>query len=255
MKNLFFVVLVFALAAFGCKKDEGPDFSGKSAFSFKLTDAPGDYDKVNIDITGAQLIVDDSVVNLDVHAGVYNLLDFANGKDTILADQQVPSGRLSQIRLILGDNNTVVIGTNTYKLTTPSAQQSGLKLNVQADFVTGVAYEYTIDFDAARSIVETGSGKYILKPVIKVFTNAVSGAIKGVVKPVAAKPLIYAISALKDTVSTTADAVTGRYMFLGLKEGAYKLSFNPADPFRDTVLTNIQVKTGFVTTLDTVKFK
>lgn len=255
MKNLFFVIMVIALAAFGCKKDSGPDFSGKSAFSFRLTDAPGDYDKVNIDIVGAQLIVDDSVINLEVNKGVYNLLDFANGKDTLLADQMVPSGKLSQVRLILGDNNTVVIGNHSYNLTTPSAQQSGLKLNVHADFVTGVAYEYTIDFDAARSIVETGSGKYILKPVIKVFTNAVSGAIRGVVSPVSAKPLIYAISALKDTVSTTADAATGKFMFMGLNEGAYKLSFNPADPFRDTLLSNIQVKTGLVTVLDTVKFR
>ncbi len=42
---------------------------------------------------------------------------------------------------------------------TPSAQQSGLKLNVHEEFLQGVAYEYIIDFDAARSIVKTGNGQ------------------------------------------------------------------------------------------------
>lgn len=256
MKNLFILVLVLAMAAFSCKKDEGPDFSGTSRLTFKLTDAPGDYDKVNIDIVGAEVKINDTTIALNVNKGVYNLLDFANGKDTLLVDQQIPSGTISQIRLILGDKNTIVIGKNEYALTTPSAQQSGLKLNVHADFERGIAYEYTIDFDAAKSVVETGSGKYILKPVIRVFTSAVSGAIKGVVSPAAARPLIYAISSAKDTISTSADTLTGKFMFMGLNAGAYNLSFLPSkDPYKDTLLTNVQVKTGLVTTLDTVKFR
>jgi hypothetical protein len=256
MKNLFILVLVLAMAAISCKKDEGPDFGGTSRLTFKLTDAPGDYDKVNIDIVGVEVKINDTTIALDVNKGVYNLLDFANGKDTLLVDQQVPSGTISQIRLLLGDNNTIVVGKDEFDLTTPSAQQSGLKLNVHAAFEKGLAYEYTIDFDASKSVVVTGSGKYILKPVIRVFTKAVSGAIKGIVAPAAARPLIYAISSAKDTVSTSADTLTGKFMFMGLNEGAYKLSFLPSkDPYRDTVLTNIQVKTGLVTTLDTVRFR
>ena len=64
-----------------------------------------------------------------------------------------------------------MIGTESFDLTTPSAQQSGLKLNILATFLQGVAYEYIIDFDAARSIVTTGNGKFILKPTLKVFTK------------------------------------------------------------------------------------
>ncbi|HEX2974380.1 MAG TPA: DUF4382 domain-containing protein, partial [Bacteroidales bacterium] len=252
---ILMLVLVLALAVISCKKDEGPDFSGTSTLTFKLTDAPGDFDKVNIDIQGLEVIIDDTVLNLDVNKGVYNLLDLANGKDTLLVTEEVPAGKVSQIRLILGDNNTVVIGENEYKLNTPSAQQSGLKLNVHANFERGVAYEYVLDFDAARSIVETGSGKYNLKPVIKVFTKAVTGAIKGVVAPAASKPVIYAISAAKDTVATVADETTGRFMFMGLNEGTYNLSMRPVTPYHDTLIANIQVKTGYVTTVDTVRFK
>jgi hypothetical protein len=55
---------------------------------------------------------------------VYNLLDLTAGVNVLLADNLVPSGKLGQIRLLLGDKNTVVVGDKTYDLKTPSAQQS-----------------------------------------------------------------------------------------------------------------------------------
>ena len=128
-----------------------------------------------------------------------------------------------------------------------------MKLNVQATFLQGVAYEYVIDFDASRSIVKTGNDKYILKPVIKIFTKAVSGSIEGVVSPAKAKPLIYAISAQLDSVSTFADTLSGKFMFRGLTEGIYKLRVLPISPYQDVTLQNISVQTGLVTKLDTLK--
>lgn len=255
MKKLSVIALFLAMAFVGCRKDNNDFGDGTSFLKFNLTDAPGPYDEVNVEIIGAQVIINDSVVDLEVNEGVYNLLDLTNGKDTILVEDQVPAGRLSQVRLILGSDNSIVIGDDTYELKTPSAQQSGLKLKVHADFLQGVAYEYTIDFDAARSIVVTGNGGYILKPVLRVFTSSVSGAIKGIVAPVIARPLIHAISETKDTASAIADPVSGRFMFMGLRQGTYKVSFLPQDPFSDTLLTGIQVKNGIVTSLDTLRFK
>jgi hypothetical protein len=251
MKKLTFIIIALTSALISCENDP---YNGSARLKFSLTDAPALYDKVLIEITGAQAIINDSIIDLDVKTGIYNLLDFTNGKDTIIVDQEIPEGQLSQIRLILGDNNTVVTGTNEYNMKTPSAQQSGLKLNVHEVFRQGIAYEYSIDFDAARSIVKTGNGKFILKPVIKVFTKSVSGSIKGVVKPASAKPVIYAISAQLDSVSTFADTVSGNFMFMGLTGGTYKLSFEPVSPYKDTVLVNIGVVTGQVTKLDTLKF-
>lgn len=256
MKNLIVILVLLGITLFSCRKETISDNNkGLATLTFRLTDAPAAYSKVNINIIGAQAIIDDSIITLNVKAGIYNLLDFVNGKDTVIVNQQIPSGTLSQIRLILGDNNTIMSGSMSHDLTTPSAQQSGLKLNVHADFLQGIAYEYVIDFDAARSIVTTGSGKYILKPVLKVFTKAVSGAVQGVVFPAKAKPVIYAISALKDTVSTMADTLSGKFMVRGLAAGTYKLSFDPVTPFRDTTLQNIIISSGTITKLDTLKFK
>ena len=255
MKSLI-PVIIFSVLLFSCSKQDSQDISeGNSRISFRLTDAPALYDRVEIDLVGAVAIVDDSAIDLEVNAGIYNLLDFVNGKDTIIVDQEIPAGKLSQIRLILGDNNSVVVNNVANAMKTPSAQQSGLKLNIHEDFVPGIAYEYLIDFDAARSIVKTGNGKFILKPVIKVAAKSVSGLVVGVVLPAKAEPLIYAISAGLDSVSTKPDAVSGRYMFKGLSAGTYKLSFIPVEPYRDSTLTGIVVKTGVVTKIDTLKFK
>jgi hypothetical protein len=249
-KTAIFLLIVSALLT-GCQ--ENTDNGGSTRLTFRLTDAPAHYDKVNIEIIGAQAIINGNSIDLNVKTGVYNLLDFANGKDTVIVDQEIPSGELSQIRLILGENNTIHQGEYSHDLTTPSAQQSGLKLNVHNTFVQGVAYEYVIDFDAAKSIVTTGSGKYILKPVLRVFTKAVSGGLEGVVSPVKAKPLIWVISSQLDSLSTYADTLSGSFAFRGLNEGIYKLSVIPQSPYNDTLLTNITVNTGAVTKLDTIK--
>lgn len=253
MKKIFILILLTA-AFISCRKEEGPDF-GKASLTFRLTDAPAAYDKVNIDVTGMEVIIDDSTISLDVNKGVYNLLDLVNGKDTLLVEQDIPAGRISQVRLILGNNNTIEVNGEVKQLETPSSQQSGLKLNVDADFEPGIAYEYTIDFDAARSIVVTGNNKYILKPVLRVISESVSGALRGVVFPIEARPSIFAINANLDSISTFADTLTGRFMFKGLPQGLYSISFKPVAPFTGKVLTNVQITNGVVTALDTVKFE
>jgi len=231
------------------------DSKQMARLSFLLSDAPAEFEQVNIDIVGIQAIINDSIIDLEVQTGIYNLLDFVNGKDTLIVDQEVPSGKLSQIRLLLGENNSLLIDDDSFDLKTPSAQQSGLKLNIHQEFLPGVAYEYIIDFDAGKSIVKTGNGKFILKPVIKVFTEAVSGKIEGVVFPADARPWIYAISEFDDTSSTFSDTISGRFMFKGLSGGKYNLDFMPLAPFSDSTLNDILVETGTITKLDTLKFQ
>ena len=172
-----------------------------------LTDDPGDYEAVYIDVKDVQINVtgdgDEGWQSLaGVKPGSYNLLDLVNDKDTLLADALIPSGKLHQIRLILGTENYVKIGGEMIKLETPSAQQSGLKLNVQQNVTGGVLYTMVLDFDVARSIVNTGSGKYNLKPVIRTVLAAVGGSIKGFVSPDTVSTAVIALQG-PDTIATT----------------------------------------------------
>jgi len=251
MKKIISALFMFglAMAFFSCETE-----SNTTNLKLSLTDAPGEFQEVNIDIVGVEVIINDTKILLDVEAGVYNLLDLVNGKDTVLVDQPVPEGILSQVRLILGDNNTIKIDDEIIDLTTPSAQQSGLKLNVHEVFEPEFAYEYTIDFDAGKSIVHTGNGKYILKPVLRVFAHAVSGAIQGTVDPAEAKPLIFAISSANYTISTYADTISGNFAFMGLPQDLYDLEFIPEpDTIYDVVkIDDVTVNVGEITVLDTI---
>ena len=171
-------ILALSIALFSCSDSEE-----NARLEIRLTDAPGDYEAVYVDIQGVEIHADEGNTSsgwksLEVQEGRYNLLEFTNGIDTLLATAVLPAGRISQIRLILGDDNAVKIDGQEIGLTTPSAQHSGLKLNVHAELTEGITYKILLDFDAARSIVKTGSGAYNLKPVIRTVAEATSGLSK-----------------------------------------------------------------------------
>lgn len=236
----------------GCKKN---DDNGMATFRVRLTDAPGDYDAVNVDIQGVEVHTDaDGWKPLTVKTGVYNLLDFTNGLDTLIASGQIPSGKVSEIRFILGTNNSIVVDGTTYPLSTPSAQQSGLKLKIHEDLAEGVTYTIVIDFDAAKSVVETGKGSYSLKPVLRTVTAAVSGAIKGVVNPAASHPALLAISGT-DTFGTYADSTTGKFLIRGVPAGTYQVIVDAKPGYTDTTISGVGVVNGQVTDMGTIPIK
>jgi len=249
--TIFIVITLFVATACSGGEDDRQEHARVQIY---LTDAPGYYQEVNIDVVSVRVIINDSLISLRTNAGKYNILDFVNGKDTLLVEDEIPAGYLSQIRLVLGEDNSVMRDNQHYDMKTPSAQQSGLKLNVHEDIHPGISYAYVLDFEADKSIVRTGNGRHQLKPVIRVFTKAVSGALKGVSWPPEAKSYISAINA-SDTVGTYADTVTGEFMIIGLEEGNYNVNFDSIDGFRDSTLIDISVLYGQITQLDTMKLE
>lgn len=220
-----------------------------------VTDSPGDYQEVNIDIQDVQVNSDSSSggwKSLTVVKGIYNLLKLTNGLDTLLGKGDLPAGKLTQLRLVLGTNNTIKIADQVYNLTTPSAQQSGLKILLNTTLQAGITYKVTLDFDAARSIVSTGSGAFILKPVIRSSTQAESGAISGTVTPVASTPAVYAIIG-SDTIATTfADQTSGKFLLNALSAGTYTVSFVPKTGYQSKTVDTVKVTVGNVTNMGTV---
>jgi hypothetical protein len=259
MKNspisVFGWLFILALLVLSCSSNE----SQTASLQVRLTDAPGDFEAVYIDVQDVQVNSDSSNSesgwkSLTVKKGVYNLMKLTNGLDTLLGDIQLPAGKISQVRLILGSNNTVQINGVSLSMKTPSAQQSGLKIQVHTTLKAGITYKIVLDFDAARSIVTTGNSSYILKPVIRSVVEAESGAIKGVITPLTANPAIFAIAG-KDTVASTfANTVTGNFLLNGIPAGIYTVSFSPKAGFSPTTKTGVNVVTGSVTDLGTIQF-
>src|SRR5258706_11144883 len=121
MKNRFkwslgWLVIGMAALLFGCSKDSAQN----ATLQVRLTDAPGDFQEVNIDIQDVQVSADTGGwQSLSVNKGVYNLLEFTNGSDVLLGSIELPPGKISQVRLVLGSNNTVKISDQVMPLTTP----------------------------------------------------------------------------------------------------------------------------------------
>jgi len=256
---LFVVLATLASGSFiflSCNKNSSS--SGPAHLQVMLTDGPANYDAVNIDVQRVEVNVSpDSGTNSGwqtvnvLRPGIYNLLNFKNGIDTLLASADLPAGTLSQMRLVLGSNNSVVINGQSFPLKTPSAQQSGLKFNIHSTLTAGIVYRLWIDFDASRSIVATGAGTYLLKPVIRTYAAAIGGSIKGTVLPSAAKPEVWATMGT-DSLMALPDSATGYYFFGGVNAGTWNLLFHAQDTtYKDTAFT-VSVSTGVVTNAGTV---
>jgi hypothetical protein len=232
-----------------CKKTEPGSSGPNNSYSMYMTDSPGDYQQVNVNIVGAEMNSNSTGwTALNVNAGIYNLLTLCNGKDTLLATGNV-SGSVSQIRLTIGaTGNTVKINNTLYPLTIPSGQQSGLKIVVNSQ-MTGNTI--ALDFDAGLSVIATGGGKYILRPVIRVVTPPASGSITGTISPAGAEAAVFAILG-NDSCSAFSSIVTGHFLVQGLVAGSYKVVVVPMSPFSISTFSGIMVNAGSVTDMSTI---
>jgi hypothetical protein len=157
-----FIILLFSIA--GCTKDE----LETTRVNIRLTDDPCDCQQVNIDIREVRVKMSGDTsqwISLNTNDGIYDLLLFQNGVDTLIATGNLPLQVLKEVRFILGDQNTVMVDDVLYPLETPSAQSSGLKVKIDKDLAL-TPNTFVLDFDAAASVKEQ-NGKYKLHPVIR----------------------------------------------------------------------------------------
>lgn len=262
-----FLAIAFALCCtlfVMCNKDNSVSPApSTTAYNLYMTDAPADYQQVNVNITGAQVHSDVSGwVTLAIRPGIYNLLALTNGTDTLIANGQVAVGNVSQIRLMLDNSgNSVMVNGVFYPLETPSADQSGLKLNVNSTLIKGVTYNMTIDFDAGRSVVQTGANTYILKPVIRAVLTPASGQISGAILPnthitaVLAAPTQVTVGENEsedDSDMTYSATESGDFDLQGLAAGTYNVLIMPGPPFAIQTVSNVSVAQGQVTNIGTI---
>lgn len=231
----FFAVIMLSLIFIRCNENDDSSADGTSKVMVRLSDAPGDYKEVNVEVKDVLVKNnsngdDQGWVSIGKNPGVYNLLDLTGGVTALIADNTIASGHLGQIRLVLGDNNTVVLkdGT-THALKTPSAEQSGLKLQVNYTLMADRTYEFLLDFDVAHSIVvQAGaSDSYNLHPVVRVSTKETSGSIKGTISPaLAGYQVLASVQVGTATVSAYANEV-GVFQLDGVPVGTYEVTLTP----------------------------
>ena len=273
MKNTLKYGLLLAgiLGLSSCSDDDNNSGSdrGTSKMEVRLVDAPGDYDNVFIDVEAVVVKYNDDFIEgefedddyisvdgeleLDTDDKVYDLLELTGGAYAILADEDIPAGSISQIRLILGDDNTVVVGGTTYPLQTPSAQQSGLKVQFNQNLEAGEIYTLVLDFNVEESIVEQGNGGYLLKPVIRASALEATGMISGSLLPLDVPATITAEG--EGVVVSTAVNSSGDFVLNGLPEGVYDVTIEAAlvaDVITAVTIEDVAVVNGETKALGTI---
>ena len=251
MKKLIIPLLfVIGLTTFyGCHDNDKS--ASNATVGFYLTDAPApfSYKAVNVDVQGVSYSLDgNGWTNLLITPRVIDLLRFSNGQDTLLSNITLEAGvRVQQIRLLLGDNNTLTLNDGSVvQLGTPSGQTSGLKINVTSAVEVTSGYKVVIDFDAARSIVAKGNGTYSLKPVIRAFIEANTSSVSGNLTPSNRITRVFTVTSAGDTISTVSDTARNNYFMLqGLFSGTYNIQAeNPANGPLTTLKPNLNVIGG-----------
>jgi hypothetical protein len=255
MKKIILIPLMFALAITLNSCDDDDNSSNDSfAYKVRMTDAPGPFTEVNVDIQS--VVVTGSNGNdvvLNTEAGIYNLLDYANGQETLLATSVLNDSQVKQIRFVLGSNNSVVLDGVTYPLSTPSAQQSGLKLLVNQTLLADIDNSVLIDFDANSSVVQTGAGTFMLKPVLRTVVAAASGNIEGNIAPIGTLAMVSATSAANIDYTSNV-AANGNFKISGLPAGTYTVTVTPLLPLLPVTQTDVVVQAGQSTELGLITF-
>ncbi|MGB7786991.1 MAG: DUF4382 domain-containing protein [Salinimicrobium sp.] len=267
MKKYQLFVLLFALTAgfVSCSKDDdsGSSEEGKAHVTVKMTDAPGDYYGVFVDVE--EVMVNTSTeADADAEAGwqtiatrndePINLLELTGGVTELLAEADLPAGYLGKIRLVLGENNYLKETENgpQIMMNTPSAQQSGLKLQVNQELQADADYTFILDFDVDESVVNTGNGGYNLKPVIRASVEENSSSISGTVVGNAEDVLVTA-TGLHAEVSAHTNA-EGKFELHGLPQGTYLITATPNDGsgLHVAMVNNVEVESGATVNLDPI---
>ncbi len=234
--NVFTIIAL--LLVVNCDSDNSSK-KETARVQLKLVDEPGDYLEVNIEIIDIQYKSSDEEESWESFTpeGGYpinvDITELIAGNSLLLTDEVVPVGILKQVRLVLSDNNTLKIEgeEELIPLDTPSAEQSGLKLNLDEELEAGFVYSFILDWNVQKSIVKAGnSGKYILKPVIKVNAEVSSGSISGKVVEIieeAETPITNQVVEVYTTddllIKDTLTDENGDFVLQGLEAGNYIL--------------------------------
>lgn len=236
------IVAAAALVACGGGGGDGgsstPTPPGMGSVRASITDAPAcGFDQVNITVSKVRIHASGSAADTDGGwtditlnpARKINLLNLTNGTVDVLGIAPLAAGSYTQVRLVLDANtannmaNSVLpTGGTEQNLITPSAVQSGLKLTGAFTVAAGQQADMIIDFDACKSVVTRGNGKYALKPTAKLIPTVLNGISGMIASGMLGKKVM--ISAQQNGVvvsSTVPDPVSGAFLLSRLPAGTY----------------------------------
>lgn len=275
------LLAAFMLIFSACTKN-GVDTSAGGKVALYLTDGPGEFDSVFIDIQKVEVKIDTSTifkdnddrckddddrddhqkrkddygewVNINFTPAIIDVLSLRNGVETKLGEANILTGTVRKIRITLGTQNRVVKAgvSSTLELRNETNNFLYVKLydKHRQRMADSTSVSVWVDFDVANSIYEK-NGKFYLKPVLRPFNNKNFGEIEGKVLPLDAKAVV------RITNGAGFDGVAlpnreGEFKLRGLESGTYTVTVQGLTPYVDKVISNIVVTKGKETELGVI---
>lgn len=279
----FFAAGILLLVVAACNKSDFSNESDSQQIAVYLTDHPGRFNNLFMQINMVEVKVDTSEHRdddsygsrpgqmdddgdddrrgkdeygqwdtLQFRPGTYDILALRNGVDTLLARGTI-KGKVRKIRLTVGSVN-VVVDSVSYPVNLMPGTSNYLYVKVRDEHMrdSGSVKKVWVDFDVSRSIVQM-NGQYFLRPVLKPFCDKTSGELEGRVEPRDAQAVVRVYNS-----TDTAMAIPGRegeFKLRGLQPGTYSVLFDGSNGYRDTLINNVQVRKGEDTKLGKVVLK
>jgi len=197
MKKLISLIVLIVFATFifiSCEEEE----TTNGSLNLSITDAPIDNSTVTgvyLTITGVQYHKNDNDwQTFEEFEGPqkFNVLELTNGESALLGSFELTAGTYTQLRFMIdapeyGVPNPSNPGCyiefsdqSQEPLFVPSGSETGWKAVGQFTVPSNGEVSVTADFDARKSVVEAGvTGKYILKPTIRLIVDNQAGQIAG----------------------------------------------------------------------------
>jgi hypothetical protein len=292
--SVFLSAIVLSILFYACSKENSSLSSipaGKQKVNLYLTDGPGYFDSVLVDIKSVKVLVDtcapsgsthddrdvhdgdnhhpgnerdwnddhdkkDSCLvwdSLNIKPGIYNLPTLSNGKDTLLGAGNVPKGRIIMIKITLGTNNSLVKNGVHYPLNLPLGNSSSIIIKLRGD-------EWDEFLPGQMQLwLDFDMTRSIIQVrdgqfYLRPYIKVFVKSTSGGISGVVVPWDAYPVL----TATSSADTAyglpkrDGEFKFQGLKPGTYSLFVNASNGYKDTTLSNIVVNPGQVVNVGTL---
>lgn len=134
------------------------------------------YDEIVIDVRRVEVKFANANTNnefgkyfLDAHNQQFDLASLADSSDAEIANKKrMPTGALTEMRIVAGDDNYIKINGVKHDLIVSNAPNSGLTFPLDDKGIyDGQQAEIVLNIDVAGSVQQNG-GSYVLNPLITV---------------------------------------------------------------------------------------
>jgi hypothetical protein len=254
-------IIIVTMMAISCQKEASPGSDippGKSKLTVFLTDDPSlIFDSIFIDIQLLEVKVEapggaEHWDTLPIRRGVYNILKFRNGVDTLLTTGYVANGEIKKIRLTLGTRNSVMKNSTSFPLFLHNNNRQVIIDIPDIDRIDPNNFQIWIDFDGHGSIIKLSNNQFELRPRIHSFNNRHGGRLEGEVKPGAALPAIIKVIAGNDTLLAVTDNHDGEFKVRGIKTSTVKVIVIPSNGYKDSTINNVALRSNDDTDLGNI---